>query len=185
MSGPLSVPLVLVAIYFSDAWVKAGFVILALVSAWVAAYAVWANERRARNDAEAKLRPVVWDAPMHEVVAHVAERINDTDTAKFWPEVRRVIRQAALDGNILICGHKSEDTGNPTATSWSLVSTRVPQAYWEFADITVGATVKSSADRFGPHTLQHRLSDGRFTQEKIPYYAKLMANWSQIKEMWP
>jgi hypothetical protein len=44
MSGPLSVPLVFIAIYFSDAWVKAGFVILALVSAWVAGYTVWASE---------------------------------------------------------------------------------------------------------------------------------------------
>jgi hypothetical protein len=124
-------------------------------------------------------------APMHEIVAHVARWTDDTDTAKFWPEARRVIRQAALDGNIKIRGHKSEETGNVTETSWSLVSTAVPQAYWELAEITVGATVKTSADQFAVHTFPHRLSDGRFTQEKIPCYAKLTANWSEVKKIWP
>jgi hypothetical protein len=124
-------------------------------------------------------------APMYEVVAHVARWIDDTDEAKFWPEARRVIRQAALDGKIKICGHKSEETGNATETSWSLVRTAVPQAYWELAEITVLATAISWADQFVVHTGPHRLSDGRFTQEKIPYFAKLTANWSEVKKIWP
>ena len=124
-------------------------------------------------------------APMHEVVAHVAQRIDDRDNAKFWPKARRAIRQAALDGKIKICGHKSEETGNTTATSLSLVSTAVPQAYWELAEIAVGATAMTCADQFWVHTSPHRLSDGRFTNEKISYYAKLTANWSEVEKIWP
>ena len=116
---------------------------------------------------------------------HVARSIDDTDATKFWPEARRVIRQAALDGEVKICGHKSEDTGNDTATSWSLVSTAIPKAYWELADINSLATAITCADQFVGHTFPHRLSDGRFTQEKIAYYAKLTANWSEVKKMWP
>jgi hypothetical protein len=122
---------------------------------------------------------------MHEVVAHVAQRIDDRDMAKFWPKARQVIRQAALDGKIKICGHKSEETGNTTATSWSLVSTAVPQAYWELAEIAVGATAITCADQFWVHTFPHRLSDDRFTNEKISYYAKLTATWSEVDKIWP
>jgi hypothetical protein len=69
-----------------------------------------------------------------------AARITDDDASKFWPGARLAIRQAALDGKVQIYGHKSEETGNHNGTSWSLVSTEVPQGYWEFADITEVAT---------------------------------------------
>jgi hypothetical protein len=55
MSGPLSVPLAFVAVYFSEIWVKVGFSILAFISVWVAAFTIWARERMARNNAEAEL----------------------------------------------------------------------------------------------------------------------------------
>jgi hypothetical protein len=124
-------------------------------------------------------------APMHEIVAHVAPRIPDTNASKCWPDARRAIRQAALKGDIQIYGHKSEDTGNPHATSWSLVSTPVPQTYWELADITPVATKPTVADELMHHTIQHQLSDGRFTQEQIAYYAKLTARWIDVKRKWP
>ena len=156
-----------------------------LAMAGLGSYLFWLSNGkswRVRGEASARTgrRRV---APMHEVVAHVARSIDDTDAAKFWPEARRVIRQAALDGKIKICGHKSEDTGNDTATSWSLVSTAIPQTYWELADITAHATAMTCADQFLVHTFPHRLSDGRFTQEKIPYYAKLTANWREVKKI--
>jgi hypothetical protein len=69
-----------------------------------------------------------------------------------------------------------------TATLWSLVITAVPQAYWELAEIAVGATAITCADQFSVHTFPHRLSDGRFTNEKISYYAKLTANWSEVEK---
>ena len=70
-------------------------------------------------------------APMHEIVAHVAARIADCNTADFWPIARHTIRQAALDGAVQIYGHKSEEAGNPNATSWSLVSSPIPRGYWD------------------------------------------------------
>lgn len=149
-------------------------------------YLFWLSSGKSwRISGKASARTARRVAPMHEVVAHVARSIDDTDAAKFWPEARRVIRQAALDGRMKICGHKSEETGNATATSWSLVSTAIPQAYWELADINSLATAITCADQFVGHTFPHRLSDGRFTQEKIPYYAKLTANWSEVKKIWP
>lgn len=124
-------------------------------------------------------------APMHEVVAHVAARIGDSDAAKFWPGARRTVRQAALDGSVQIYGHKAEETGNSYATSWSLVSTPVPRTYWELADITEIATSPQHADELLHSTRPHQLSDGRFTQERIGYYAKLTVRWSEVRQKWP
>ncbi len=124
-------------------------------------------------------------APMHEVIRHVAPRVNDVDASKFWPEARRAIRQAALDGRIEVYVCKSEETGNPSATSWSLVRTAIPSSYWQYADIAVLATDPAHADEFALHTFPHQLSDGRFTNEKIPYYAKSSVTWSGVTKTWP
>ena len=120
---------------------------------WLSNGKIWRVGREA--SARAGRRRV---APMHEIVTHVARSIDDADATKFWPEARRAIRQAALDGEIKICGHKSEDTGNDTATSWSLVSTAIPKAYWELADINSLATAITCADQLVGHTFPHRLS---------------------------
>jgi hypothetical protein len=124
-------------------------------------------------------------APMHEIVAHVAARIGDGDTSKFWPGARHAIRQAALDGSVQIYGHKSEDTGSSSGTSWSLVRSPIPRAYWELADITPSATMPAHDDELRHHTFPHRLSDGRFTQKEIVFYAKLSARWPELKSRWP
>ena len=123
--------------------------------------------------------------PMHEVVSRVAARIGDDNSEKFWPTARRAIRQAALDGEIQIFGHKSEDTGRVNGTSWSLVSTPIPRTYWELADITETATYAGYADELMHSTREHQLSDGRFTNEKIAHYAKLTARYDEINEKWP
>jgi hypothetical protein len=117
--------------------------------------------------------------PMHMVVARVAARIPNKDASKFWPGARLAIRQAALNGEIQIYGHQSEDTGNSNATSWSLVSTPVPRDYWELAEITEIATSPEHGEELLHQTRPHRLSDGRFTLQKIAYYAKLTANWAK------
>jgi len=123
--------------------------------------------------------------PMHEVVARVAALITDNDPAKFWPATRRVIRQAALDGDVQIYGHKSEDTGGSFRTSWSLVTSPIPRTYWELADITEVATSAEHAEELMHNTRPHQLSDGRFTNEKIEYYAKLTAKRDDIRRKWP
>ncbi len=154
-----------------------------VVSFAVIAAIIWAiisfrNNKRS-NDSPSRV------VPMHEIVAHVVARIRDSDASKFWPGARRAIRQAALDGKIQIYGHKSEETGNSYATSWSLVSTVVPQGYWELADITEVATSAEHAEELMHHTRPHRLSDGRFTLQKIVYYAKLTAKWGEVIRKWP
>jgi hypothetical protein len=124
-------------------------------------------------------------APMHRVVAHVAGRTSDKNQGQYWPDARRSIRQAALEGRIQVYGCKSEETDNPNATSWSFARTAVPPGYWELADITERATNENCADELGLHTFPHRLSDGRFTKERIAYYTKLFANWDEVKKAWP
>jgi hypothetical protein len=137
-----------------------------------------AKRLRGKNEAAADRL-----TPMHKVIEHVAGRIRDTNGSKFWPEARLAIRQAALDGHVQVYGHKSENTGNTGATSWSFVSTLIPRGYWELADLTETAYAGYAED-FLPHTREHRLSDGRFTNEKIQYYAKTSANWSEVIKTW-
>jgi hypothetical protein len=145
------------------------------------AYLYWLDRKSWRVGSEASAQV----APIHEVVAHAAKWIDDKDAAKYWPEARRAIRQAALDGQIKIRGHKSEETGNDSGTSWSLVSTTIPQNYWELAEIRPCASTIMFGDDLVAHTFPHKLSDGRFTQERIAYYANLTANWSEVRRTWP
>src|SRR4051794_18519240 len=56
MSGSLSVPAAALGVYGPNTWVQLGFAITAFVCVWAAAYSVWARERAARNEAEAKLQ---------------------------------------------------------------------------------------------------------------------------------
>jgi hypothetical protein len=55
MSGPLSVPLTIAAVFVPSHVVKIGLGVTAFVCFWGAAYGVWAQERIARNAAEATL----------------------------------------------------------------------------------------------------------------------------------
>jgi len=55
MSGPLSVPLTIAAMFVSSDKAKVLLGVTAIVCFWGAAYGVWARERTARNAAEATL----------------------------------------------------------------------------------------------------------------------------------
>jgi hypothetical protein len=52
MSGPLSVPFAVAAVYVEGNWQKAGFAVLAIVCAVYASFSIWKVERIARNAAE-------------------------------------------------------------------------------------------------------------------------------------
>ena len=54
MSGGLSVPLAVIAIWAPITWVQVTFGITAFIVTWSAAYSIWASERKARNKFEAE-----------------------------------------------------------------------------------------------------------------------------------
>ena len=55
MSGPLSVPFTIAALYLTNEWGKALMMILALLCVWVAAFQIWKRERIRVSEAEKKL----------------------------------------------------------------------------------------------------------------------------------
>jgi hypothetical protein len=125
------------------------------------------------------------EAPMHEVIKHVATRIGDMD--KFWPKARLAIRQAAIDDRLKIHGHKSEETISTHTTSYSAVKTLIPRTYWDSVDIWITAANKDEPmDKFINHTFSHKTADGLYTTTQMTvYYAKLSANWKEVINLWP
>src|SRR5205814_9292510 len=57
MSGPLSVPLAVAAVFVPNETIRILLALTAIVCFWAAAYTVWRHERRARNEAETAARP--------------------------------------------------------------------------------------------------------------------------------
>jgi hypothetical protein len=119
--------------------------------------------------------------PMHEAIAWVVSCIGEEKTKEFFPQARQAIRQAAVDGEITIRGHKS--AGLMGAGGYSDVLTSIPTSYWEAAEIGV-LTVEQEADGSPPHTFPHRYSGGRFG-EQIILYARLRVRWDEILRKWP
>ena len=60
MSGPLTVPFALVALFVPQTWLKASSAVLAILCASVSSYGVWSQERKARNVAEKQKEELEW-----------------------------------------------------------------------------------------------------------------------------
>ncbi len=130
-----------------------------------------------RRFAHAQKREPLWKA-----VEHVRNAISDRNDKEVFPAARTALRQAALDGHVHIYGHKSERLMG-AGGNYSLVSTLIPQAYWEAADIGPLATDAQFADRFDCMTFPHQMSDGRFGKE-IELYAKCTVIWREVVKQW-
>jgi hypothetical protein len=121
--------------------------------------------------------------PLWKALAHVRNAINDSDSKACYPAARAALRQAALDGAIHIYGHKS-DRPMGEGGNYSMVSTLIPQLYWETADIGPLATDAQFADRFDCLTFPHRMSAGKFGAE-INLYTKCTVIWDEVQKLWP
>ncbi|HVB18079.1 MAG TPA: hypothetical protein VNF04_16195 [Stellaceae bacterium] len=126
--------------------------------------------------------------PIYEIIAHVARRVGDADSEGFWPKARQVIREAALDKRLGLKGFRSEKEvlgGNDGMTAWHSVRSDVPNDYWINADISVLATSEEFSKRLGLNTFPQKLSNGKFTSEKIFLYAGLIGDWQEVQSLWP
>ena len=154
-------------------WRVSGPVMLACAT--VAAWGFWPLVPKLKSRGER--------APLWKAVEHVRGAINDRNSKDAYPAARTALRQAALDGHVRIFGHKSERPMG-AGGNYSLVSTPIPQIYWETADIGPLATDAQFADRFDCLTFPHQMSDGRFGKE-IELYAKCTVIWYEITKQWP
>src|SRR5665213_4477659 len=64
MSGPLTVPFAIAAIFVEGTWQKTGYAALAVFCGGYSSFQVWKAERLARNTAESELAQIQDSAPM-------------------------------------------------------------------------------------------------------------------------
>ena len=120
--------------------------------------------------------------PIWKAVKHVAAVLHDTESNECYLAARTAIRQAALDGHLHVYGHKS-DQPMGTGGNYSTVSTLIPRAYWEKADLSAISTSEEFSNRFDCHTFPHKMSRGKFGAE-IELYAKCTVSWREVAKQW-
>lgn len=81
----------------------------------------------------------------------------------------------------------SMDT-NPTSRwgkggNYNTVSTLIPRAYWEKADLSPISTSEEFANRFDCQTFPRKMSHGKFGAE-IELYARCTVNWREVLKQW-
>lgn len=91
MSGPLTVPFTLAALFVPSTWLKALFAALAILCGAAASYAVWAAERRNANALELRLAPKLcipkrihkqpWTDTRGKCVSYYIDVINESEAA--------------------------------------------------------------------------------------------------------
>ena len=65
MSGPLTVPFAVAALFVPQTWLKLLFALLAIVCAAVSSYGVWAADRNALIKSEARLEEIELSKPSY------------------------------------------------------------------------------------------------------------------------
>jgi hypothetical protein len=124
----------------------------------------------AGNRPSAKL----YEAPIWEAVSHVGKVLGDQDTIDFFPRARNVIRQAALDGDLLIRGRK-ELEGRPGRCD--TIHSDIQSAYWATFQLNILSGAQDAVEHY--HTVHLN------TPHQTPRYWDLRVNWQDILALWP
>jgi len=122
------------------------------------------------------------DTPIWHAVAHVRSVINDTDKENLYPETRKALRQAALNGEIKLRGRREIDAVN-SKTLFSDVSSDVPSEYWKTSVINAMATAEVGLgnSHTNPETPYAWGPKGIYERNR---YADLTADLQEVQRKW-
>ena len=91
--------------------------------------------------------------PISEAVAHVANRIGETDAEKCLPEARKRLRQAAYDKKLKIRGRKQLADRRATRDGdYADIHTDISNDYWSATELSAMATSQSRPNQPDCHT---------------------------------
>jgi hypothetical protein len=129
----------------------------------------------AEKAAEAKMCPAM---PIAKAVEHVRAVIGDTNDGNCYPEARRQIRQAALEGRVEIWGRRQiplDHMKSPLAGSE--VWTSIAPEHWEEYELSAYATDPMFANQ--PHTQPESWRGTNLTR-----HWELKVREKQIRRIW-
>jgi hypothetical protein len=128
----------------------------------------------------------IYDTPMWKAVRHVAEKVHDLNAREFYPQARKIIRQAAIDGLLTVWG-KHAIIGQ--RQDFSDAITEIPKEYWQKSEITAVGASESGIDinranwsHTGPESAS---SWGPKGWDERKGYAGLRIDWTQLQKVWP
>lgn len=123
--------------------------------------------------------------PIHQAIAHVAQRIGDTEDQKVWPETRRQLRQAAYDKKLKMRGRKQLVNRRMTRDGdYADIYTDIDNDYWSKTEINALAT--SSQHQTDYHTdPETAYAWGPKGTDERNRYAQLLVDWDDILRLWP
>jgi hypothetical protein len=183
MSGPLSVPAAIAALWIENTTAKILLGLTAFACIWAAAYSVWRREREnvlaleyaAASGAQESSLP---DFHLHELFSHIDPEVlsrADDGVSDRWDEIANEIRDRAALGALKIWGRPVRDNVD------SLLGQRqalrlIGPSYWTMAFFTY-SFFDGTADN-APHTY---LEYGRSGVE----YTDLQVNRAEALRIWP
>jgi hypothetical protein len=182
MSGPLSVPAAIAAVFVENLPAKLFFAATAVSCFIFSSYWIWKTEREDRLAAEAKIRAGVQrrpDWPIHELFSHInpdfLER-RDDGVGDAWDIVGNDIRDQASLGHLKIWGRPSRDDGVDKLLGQREALRLIEPSYWTMAFFTYHFFDSTAGD--APHTY---LEQGR----SGIVYTDLRVNREESLSIWP
>jgi hypothetical protein len=94
MSGPLSVPLTIAAVFVPNDVAKVALGVTAFACFWGAAYGVWVRERTARNEAEAiltQLRQHRLEISLLDLASKLSKTACCSKSSTYWLRIKRTV----------------------------------------------------------------------------------------------
>jgi hypothetical protein len=182
MSGPISVPAAIAALYVENPTAKILLGLTACTAFVLCSFWIWKIEREKRNDAEAKLGAVVAAFPdwsIHELFTHIRpdllsrvdSRVGDT-----WDEVGNEIRDHAALGNLKLWGRPMRSGGAMSLLGERQTLRLIEPSYWSTAYFRYSFFDETAVGQSQTYSEPGRSS---------PEYTDLQVNKSQALSLWP
>jgi hypothetical protein len=181
MSGPLSVPAAVAALWVADTTARILLGATAFVCLATTGYALWRRERERAPAAETKLEAIAHatpDWPIHELFSYInpdfLERA-DSGVGDAWDNVSNDIRDQASLRRLKIWG-RAVGTGVDRILGQRETFRLIERNYWTMAFFTYSFFNESAGD--APHTY---LEAGR----RGVVYTDLHVNRAEAQLIWP
>jgi hypothetical protein len=134
-----------------------------------------------------KLKPLNF-VPIHEAVSHVAKIVGDKNIDEHdpcFPETRKAIRQAGLNGDVRMRGRRQLQSRDEYTSHFDEVHQDIPAEYWKTSQL--GPMASAAVDIGASHTMPVSPWDWHPTDftKANKQYASILAHWGDLIKLWP
>jgi hypothetical protein len=127
---------------------------------------------------------LAYDKPIRDAIAYIANKLGRNEN--YCEAARSLIRQEALNGNLILWGRKQIDpperfkNSQEFARRFSEVVSVIPSDYWRVSVLSAGALAPRYAN--APFTLEENAGGWPKASNA---YSDIFVNWQQIQDLAP